>query len=447
LPHGTLAMDANELLKKFFNALPESAQGGSDVSKIYVNRAQDDEHDPVANLLQYIHWDESSGGSYLFSGLRGSGKTTELNRLIKELRSTGVAAYYCDASAYLNLNDPQLSLSELLMTALAGLADAVRTEFGKGFLTDSIWQRTKRLLNSEVELKPTFKLGVDGAEIEIEASLQDQPDFRKRLIEFARASTKEFYDAANDFAEVVARTVRERTGCSKIVLVVDSLERLSAPSGDEKKLFDSLKDVFFNEPSRLRLASFSVIYSAPPYLHAVLPGVANGFSHCIALPNFKVIERPARGSNSCPRNSQGIAKMVAIVEQRFPQWQQALARPVVEHLAWMSGGNVRRYFALLRASARKAALSKAELPITAIDAPSVQHAISEAAIPLQWLTGPDRTWLARFMEASDTPSEYIQDLATDLPSVIRLFDHSLVLDYQNGSVWYQVPQLVRECLN
>lgn len=47
------------------------------------------------------------------------------------------------------------------------------------------------------------------------------------------------------------------------------------------------------------------------------------------------------------------------------------------------------------------------------------------------------------MDNGDNPSGHIKDLAADLPPIIRLFDHSLVLDYQNGSPWYQVPPLVR----
>lgn len=432
-------MPAAEMLKDFFNALPESAQGGADVSRVYVNRSPDDEHDPVANLKQYIQWEPRTGGCYLFSGLRGAGKTTELNRLVTELREDGIAAYYCDASTYLNLNDPQLSLAELLMTALAGLADAVRQELGQDKLNDSIWQRTKRLFQSKVELKPKLiaPLGDTGASLEVEATLQENPDFRKELISFAQSSSA-FFDEAAKFADEVAATIRRHTQCEKIVLVVDSLERISAPSGDEAKLFNSLKEVFFNEPTRLQFASLFVVYSAPPYLHAVLPGVSNGFSQSVALPNFKVIQRD--GS----RNEDGICRMREIVDRRFPQWPEILDETVMNHLAWMSGGNVRRFFNLLRTLARKAALSRVALPITAVDAPSVIHALAEAAQPLQWLTGPDREWLRRFMGNGDNPSGHIKDLAVDLPPIIRLFDHSLVLDYQNGSPWYQVPPLVRE---
>ena len=426
------------LLRDFFNALPESAQGGVDVSGLYVNRAPDDEHDPVANLKQYIQWEPGTSGCYLFSGLRGSGKTTELNRLITELRQDDIAAYYCDASTYLNLNDPQLSLAELLMTVLAGLSDAVRNEFDSDFLKDSIWQRTKRLLKSDVHLKPKLiaPFGTTGASLEVEATLQENPDFRKDLIKFAQSSS-DFYDEASQFANEIARIVREKTKCEKIVLVVDSLERISAPSGEEAKLFNSLKEVFFNEPTRLQFPALSVVYSAPPYLHAVLPGVSNGFSQSVALPNFKVVQRDGQ------QNPEGIAKMLQIVDHRFAKWASIMTQPVMEHLAWMSGGNVRRFFILLRTVARKAALSKASLPLQATDNSAVVHALSEAAHPLQWLTGPDREWLKRFIGSSDNPSEYIKDLEKDLPSIIRLFDHSLVLDYQNGSPWYQVPPLVR----
>ncbi len=432
------------MLKDLFNALPDSAHGGQDVSRTYVNRASDDEHDVVVNLHQFISWAPSSSETYLFSGLRGAGKTTELNRLITELRQDGIAAYYCDASTYLNLNDPQLSLPELLMMVLAGLSDAVRRELGKDFLIDTIWQRTKRLLQSSVELKPTVSVSAGDMDIEVEATLQENPDFRKQLIEFAKSSNS-FYTEAVRFAEDVARTIKSKTKCDKIVLVVDSLERLSAPAGDEAKLFDSLKEVFFNDPQRLRLPGLSVVYSAPPYLHAVLPGVSGGFSQCVSLPNFKVIHRPAPTVEP-ERNPEGIAKMVEIVMQRFAEWDQVLTREVLEELAWMSGGNVRRYFRLIRGTARKAALGKAPLPIRETQAPAVQQAISEEALPLQWLTAQDRLWLTRFMEDGHNPAAHIKDLTADLPPIIRLFDHSLVLDYQNGTVWYQVPQIVRQHL-
>jgi hypothetical protein len=431
-----------DLLQAFFNALPDYAIGGVDVTSTYVNRSPDDAHNPVEKLRQRIKWTPTSDKSYLFTGLRGAGKTTELNRLISLLKQDGIAAFYCDASLYLNLNDPKLALAELLMTALAGLADAVRKEHGQAFLQDSIWDRMKRAMNSNVLLKPTLKVGTDHASVEVEASLQENPDFKKELLTFTQQSN-EFYDEAGKFADLVAKEIRRHTGADKIVLVVDSLERLSAPTGEESTMFNSLKELFFNDPTRLRFSSISVIYTAPPYLDVVLPNVSSGFAETFSLPNFKIMTRPQDGTDS-ERNMVGLEQMVQIVEQRFSRWQEVFSRAVLEELAWMSGGNVRRFFYLVRTTVMQMALGKHSLPLIAIDSEPLNQAISEAARPLQWLTASDRTWLQRFMAHSRNPSQYIENLADDLPPIIRLFDHSLVLNYQNGEAWYQVPPLVRK---
>lgn len=437
--------DQKNLLKRFFNALPPHAQGGSDVSQIYVARSQDSAHDPVATLHQHIEWSEKCG-AYSFSGLRGSGKTTELNRFITECNNMGLAAFYCNAGDYLNLNDPKLALPQLLLTVLAGLTDDFKRRYGKDLLDETILQRVGRLLQKDVEVRTKLKAGVKApvgieAGVEFDVTLKDNPDFKKRLIEFASASG-EFYAEARAFAQQAATAIRQATQKDKIVLVVDSLEGISAPSGDEQTLFDSLKELFYSDPEKLYFDAISVVYTAPPYLHAILPGVSTGFTCSLSLPNFKVMQRPQNGD--CAPHQSGIDQMVEIVARRFPEWPDALAKPVLEHLAWLSGGNARRYFELIRNTLLNAALAQSDLPIAQLDAGPVLQAISKASEPLQWLNAPDRLWLERFKQHTENPSEYITDLASDLPSIIRLFDHSLVLNYQNGSVWYQVPPLVRD---
>lgn len=137
--------------------------------------------------------------------------------------------------------------------------------------------------------------------------------------------------------------------------------------------------------------------------------------------------------------------MVKIIDRRVPEWRLVIAQPVLEHLAWMAGGNVRRFFSLVRTVARKAALVQSALPLNDLSEGSpVAHAISEAAQPLQWLNAEDRRWLKHYMSDSQMAAANISDLRKDLPSIIRLFDYSLVLDYRNGELWYQVPPLVRQ---
>ena len=72
------------------------------------------------------------GGVFLFTGQPGSGKSTELQRLRRDLLSRDCKVYYCDMSEWLNLNAP-ITLSSFLVALLsswvdqAGTAQAQRT--------------------------------------------------------------------------------------------------------------------------------------------------------------------------------------------------------------------------------------------------------------------------------------------------------------------------------
>lgn len=72
----------------------------------------------------------------------------------------------------------------------------------------------------------------------------------------------------------------------------------------------------------------------------------------------------------------------------------------------------------------------------------MQQAILEETKNYQWLNAQDRKWLAHCKTHSGNLAQNINELSTDLAPIIRLFDHSLVLNYQNGSIWYQVPPIM-----
>jgi hypothetical protein len=231
-----------------------------------------------------------------------------------------------------------------------------------------------------------------------------------------------------------------------LVLVVDTLEQLTAPTGSETELFACLKELYFNDPARLKLPPFSVVYSAPPSLPALFTNVAGGYTQLLSLTNFKVMQKPPKGDLACAKNQTGLDQMVQMVAKHFPDWAQALSKPVIEHLAWLSGGNARRFMRMLRTTVLKASLSDAVLPVALPDAEAVRQAISAEASSFQWLTGPDRKWLKHIMANSLSPGQDFTSVLENVPEIIRLFDNALVLDYQNGDLWYQVPPLVRDYL-
>lgn len=421
--------------KDFHNAFLDTALRDKDVATYYVNRSPDAAHDIVAEIKQAIDW-EDSPGCYLFSGLRGAGKTTELKKLMLELEQENIPVFYCDAGDYLDLNEPEITQTELVFTALAGLSHGIEIKFGKNFLTESIWERTKRALTSDVELKPTLKM----ANIEAAFSLRDNPSFKKELIQFARASSQFFIDA-NTFAKEVADQVKAKTGQNKLVLIVDSLERLSAPSGHEQVLYDSLKDLFFNFPDRLSFPDITVIYTTPPYLHTVLPNIDQFYSGTYSLSNFKVMNKPEQGQMP-EKNQSGIDKILEVVNRRRPDWVRYITLEIMSELAWLSGGNLRRMFSLIRLSIRKAELIKSGYPLADMQSEPITQAIVEETKHLHWLNAEDRKWLEHCKRESGNLAQHMTALEKDLPPIIRLFDHSLVLNYQNGSIWYQVPPII-----
>ena len=257
-------------VKTFHNKFLDTAYRDEAIDSYYVQRATKQDYDCVAKIKQALDWADSPG-CYLFSGHRGAGKTTELKRLMQELKDSAIAAFYCNVEDYLVLNDPKKTQTELVFTALAGLGDEVRKKYGADVLQESIWERINNKLQAPVELRSKLNIpGVSGAGIEF--SLQENARFKRELIRFAEQSSR-FDQEAKAFAAELCQIIKQQSGRQKIALIVDSLERLSALRGEEQTLFNSLKSLFFNHPARLALDDINLIYTVPPYIDAVLPNV------------------------------------------------------------------------------------------------------------------------------------------------------------------------------
>ena len=429
--------------KEFHNTFLDTAYRDRDINSYYVQRAAKSVYGCVAKIRQALDWADTPG-CYLFSGHRGVGKTTELQRLIEQLADSDIAAFYCNVEDYLDLNDPQKVQTELIFAALAGLSDALKQAYGKGVLQESIWERINNKLQAKVDLTPKLTIPGSGSGAEIEFSLRENNSFKRELIRFAEQSSQ-FDEAVQDFSATLCRLIHQQSGRKKILLIVDSLERLSAPRGEEQTLFNSLKNLFFNHPARLALPGINLIYTVPPYIDAVLPSVSGHYTDTFYLPSFKVINKPEAGKQAT-KNAEGISKMVDIVEHRDANWQNYISQTVLEHLAWLSGGNVRRYLSLIRHLLKKADLAEIKFPVSNLNSNALRQAISEEARPLQWLIAEDRRWLDSIRQSSGEFAKDIKNLEADLSPIMRLFDHSLVLNYQNGEPWYQVPPIIYDHL-
>src|ERR1700732_2507372 len=90
----------------------------------------------------------------LFSGFRGSAKTTELFRLQRSLEAQGYFVLYADALDYVNANEP-IEITDLLMVLAGAFSGGLGTLnlLNADLARETFWDRLRTFLHLEVAVK------------------------------------------------------------------------------------------------------------------------------------------------------------------------------------------------------------------------------------------------------------------------------------------------------
>ena len=203
-----------KLLKTFHNSLHDVALDPDDPK--YVQVFDQSKEDPINEIAVNITFSESASVN-LVTGPRGSGKSTELNRLAKLLKDSDCIVFHCDMSSYMNLTTA-VEVTDFLISVMAALNDAVIDLYDKDFTHRSYQERLSTLLKKEVKIED-FSLKANGSSIK--ASLKDDPSFKQRLQESLKGHVSTVVRQAHEFAQDVVTFVRKNTGdkFKKVVLL------------------------------------------------------------------------------------------------------------------------------------------------------------------------------------------------------------------------------------
>lgn len=106
------------------------------------------DRDLVAELAEHIDF-SASAGAYLFTGNRGTGKTTELLRLAKLLKDHGCEVFYADMSEYLILTQ-RIEISDFLISVLGAFSEKIEGRLGKAPGEPGFFERVWSFLNTNV---------------------------------------------------------------------------------------------------------------------------------------------------------------------------------------------------------------------------------------------------------------------------------------------------------
>lgn len=386
--------------------------------------------DVVQTLFRAIR--RTSGSQlYYFSGQRGTGKSTELRRLAVELNGQpGVRAFILDVLDYISDSHPIETVDLLLITTLA-LADRLkeRDALAEDFLKEDSVTRLATWLRTEVEITGMTVGGVKGE------FKKQQQSIIARIRAFDLARRERIMTECREFIREMSGLIRARLGVEKVVLLIDSLERLRGIGNAATDMFDRVVRVFDGDIHQLRLPEVQVVYAVPPYL----PYLSNVKAQVplFMLASVRVCEPPTAARRQ-PRVA-GLSVMRRVVEKRFSRWAELLTAEALDELALKSGGDLRQLLKRFLLDALDQAYYALErLPLQKDD-PIIGITLSRHQVEFEsMVTRDEYSLLKSIVEKNwlDLPKR------EDLPTAARFFEIRALLNYRNGTDWLDINPLL-----
>jgi len=371
---------------------------------------------------------------FYFTGQCGTGKSTELRRLEQLLLGEHAQVIRFDSLDFITETE-KVTVESVLLLVTAGLAAWADEHYREDFLTAGAWARFSNWLGTEVKLTEVSAAGLKLTLKEQQAAVAEKIRQLTTPLEW----TKKVQEFAGDMVEFI----RTRTQRERVVVIVDSLERLRGVSGaDQDAMFQHVITTFAGDFDRLRLPGASVVYSVPPYL-ALMSDVRN-FVKCFALASVRVFGKPvAEGNRTGLRRQprpEGLEKMRSLIHRRYPEWARVMRADTLDKLAMASGGDLRHFMQrLVSGVVGKALYALERLPLAADDK-LVDQVIEENRGETERLTVKSEWPL--LADIARTHNAIAANRGDDLRTLARLFDTRVILNYRNGAEWFDIHPLL-----
>ena len=429
-----------EFLRDFYRALADRPLEPDEAW--YVDLYPDPAQDPVEQLVTGIEWSEGDS-THLFSGFRGTGKSTELRRLRRKLQRSGkYKVVLCDLQDYLNLSST-IDISDFLITVAGAFSDALHDDaelLGTDPSHEGYWTRIVAFLrDTDVEIAG-MEAGVahGAAAAGIKANLRQDLTFRQRLREAMRGRLGALVADTQTFMTECVEALRTRHGAeTQVVLLLDSAEQIRGTSlSRAEDVYASVEALFSNHADALRFQDIHVVCTVPPWLKIRSPGISGEYSGSQLLPCVTVRDRDGNPVQ------EGLDALERVVSRRG-DWQTLLGgRDRLDRLILASGGYLRDLFRLLQAVLRRARTGP--LPV---DEHAIELALHEVRNSYLPITRSDALWLAQVSETNEP--ELVVHRAHDgetanLYNLARFFDTHMMLCYRDGREWYDVHPLLAD---
>jgi hypothetical protein len=402
--------------------------------------------DPMAKIGNRIEW-APTGSVQLFSGFRGTGKTTELLRLKHDLETKGCLVLYANALDYFSPSEP-IDITTMLLGVAGAFGEQMEEVLGVSVLGQSFWQRISHYLTQTTVEVSELSANVEGganallgdlkAGLDLKFALKTASSFHQNLQDFLGKRLSQLKIQVDRFVEESVKKARKENPDRQIVFLFDQFEQLRGSLYTEKEVIQSVTKLFTQHLDKLKLPYVHAVYTVPPWLRFTCPGALNiEILPCVRLWG----KDPER-----TRHEAGLRHLRSVVKKRFePEGFQRIfgdgedGQARADRLIEMSGGHFRDLLLLLQ---KTLLLIKSWRPSLPVAHEVLEQAIVDVRRQFLPIALDDARWLHqigldRQTNLKDTSPENVDRLS-------RFLDTHLVLYLTNGEDWYDLHPLVRE---
>jgi len=357
--------------------------------------------------------DYGSGQSYqLFTGYSGSGKTTELKRVMALAKEEDYKVVYIDSSEFIDLNSP-VDIVDIYMSVMYKTIEACN---GGEFKDEGYFYRLGHWLH---DTNINFK-EIKGENLVLE--MKERATLRQNVREHIHDSFGKFKSDVKDELKKLNDEVKAK-GQRGILIIFDSMERNKGLSTNYTEVV-AFSELLFAAKERLSLP-LDIIYTVPPSLSERISKVS-------FLPAIKVIDKDNETYES------GYKVLKALLYERVPEndvkeiFGDDYDKKLDELIA-CSGGYIRNLLQLMQG----AILSKS-YPLKDSDVIKLKQ--EEINNYSESVNDEIKNYLKRvFKDKSISGIDNIE--VKD-----RLLNRHLILRYRNNDLWYDVHPAVKDLI-
>jgi hypothetical protein len=284
---------------------------------------------------------------YLFVGYRGCGKSTELNKLQKELDGEYIILNY----SVMQELDPQsieyIELFIVTMQRLFRLADEKDLGIDDAFLRQiENWTQTKEIneirekhFSADTEAGFNTKLGIPYLQeffLKLKGAAKASKSFKETIRDTLEPRLADLIRLCNDLISQVRMALADM-GYKDLVIIIEDLDKIPLPQAEK---------LFFSYANQLTQLKATVVYTFPVslYHNNKFGAVRAYFTDVIELPMIKIAL-----VDGTPYQA-GIDVLKAIVDARVNPALFA-QESVLLHFISKTGGVIRDLFAMLNDAA------------------------------------------------------------------------------------------------